>query len=234
MAKSIGKEGLKGLMSSVNMQWSTPDELYDPLNEVFNFSFDAMANDDNHKHESFLTERDNALERNVLGNPVSWVKKVSSKPQGIVIPEPGDPYVAFLNPPYGDQVYDSLQMARAQVNNDSNLAVVALVANRTDTEWYRIWINNSAVFKLELSSRVKFTLPESELLKIELVDPEKAAKLREKSQPGFPSVLAFYGSYQWYKERIYKLFSKGFIVDLHLQRQLSVVNAMAQINSSIK
>ena len=43
-------------------EWSTPQHVYDALNEEFHFTLDACATDENHKHERYYTKEQDALQ----------------------------------------------------------------------------------------------------------------------------------------------------------------------------
>jgi len=56
------------------VEWSTPQDLYDKLNEEFRFTVDVAASDDNHKTAFYYTEDENGLvqdwsEESVWCNP---------------------------------------------------------------------------------------------------------------------------------------------------------------------
>lgn len=68
------------MFTSDNSNWGTPNYVFDPLNKIFKFDFDAAASAENTKCEKFITEGENCLD-------VDWSKLGS---------------VGWLNPPYGD------------------------------------------------------------------------------------------------------------------------------------
>lgn len=49
------------LFLSNSDEWETPQNLYNKLNEEFNFTLDPCATDSNHKCEKYYTIKDNGL-----------------------------------------------------------------------------------------------------------------------------------------------------------------------------
>lgn len=64
------------MFSSATENWATPNDLFDKLNDEFNFTLDAAAADWNHKVANYFTKEQDAL--NQTWNGTVW-----------------------LNPPYG-------------------------------------------------------------------------------------------------------------------------------------
>lgn len=63
------------MFSSVNPEWGTPQDLYDELDEKYNFTIDLCASPNNFKHKNYISVEENFLSMKVSG-------------------------VGFLNPPY--------------------------------------------------------------------------------------------------------------------------------------
>jgi len=53
--------------------WSTPPEIFNRLDEEFNFTLDAAASQENAKCDKFYTKKDNGLEK-------SWERESFYKP----------------------------------------------------------------------------------------------------------------------------------------------------------
>lgn len=51
----------KALLSTGKDDWGTPQRIYDELNKEFAFTLDACADESNHKHNNYLTVKDNGL-----------------------------------------------------------------------------------------------------------------------------------------------------------------------------
>lgn len=59
------------MFSSKSMEWATPQDFFDRLNEEFHFTLDPAADDFNHKCDLYYTEEQNGLAQN-------WGGKLSS------------------------------------------------------------------------------------------------------------------------------------------------------------
>lgn len=66
---------------SENQTWETPQDFFDHVNYLFNFTLDACASADNHKVSAYFSEEDDALIQNWHG-------------------------VVWCNPPYGRHQVD--------------------------------------------------------------------------------------------------------------------------------
>ncbi len=95
--------------STGNVQWSTPDELFDELNRRFHFDLDACASPTNAKRPRYFTKEQDALRQ-------PW--------HGTV----------WMNPPYGKQIGAFMQ--KAYEESLTGATVVCLVPSRTDTKWW--------------------------------------------------------------------------------------------------
>lgn len=100
----------KGLMTSNTPEWSTPQDVYDKLNEEFWFNLDPCCTHENAKCENHYTVEDNGLEQ-------SWKNKR-----------------VFMNPPYGREI--KRWMKKAHIESINGTLVVCLVPARTDTAWW--------------------------------------------------------------------------------------------------
>ena len=54
----------QALFSSNSDDWETPQDIFDKLNDEFNFNLDPCASVDNHKCERFFTKDDEGLSQN--------------------------------------------------------------------------------------------------------------------------------------------------------------------------
>lgn len=95
--------------SSKTDLWSTPQILFDVLNQEFHFNLDVCATDENTKCARYFTEQQDGLAQD-------W--------QGI----------CWMNPPYGDDI--PFWVAKAHASADAGAVVVCLVPARTDTAWW--------------------------------------------------------------------------------------------------
>ena len=51
------------MFSSKSMEWATPQDFFDRLNDEFHFTLDPCADDHNHKCDTYYTEKENGLEQ---------------------------------------------------------------------------------------------------------------------------------------------------------------------------
>jgi site-specific DNA-methyltransferase (adenine-specific) len=55
------------LFSSRSQEWTTPKELFDPLNEIFKFTLDACATRENAKCKRYFTKAEDGLKQKWIG-----------------------------------------------------------------------------------------------------------------------------------------------------------------------
>jgi len=91
------------------VEWATPQDLFDELNQEFGFTLDVCATSENAKCATFFTKEQNGLIQNWGG-------------------------VCWMNPPYGRVIND--WMKKAWEEHEKGVTVVALVPSRTDTKWF--------------------------------------------------------------------------------------------------
>lgn len=114
--KIINKEVM---FSSKNMNWCTPQDLFDKLNDEYHFVLDAAATDDTAKCDKYFTPRDDGLSQ-------SWDFGGS----------------VFCNPPYGREIGKWAKKAYEQ--SSAGHPIVLLIPARTDTTWFHDYIYNKA------------------------------------------------------------------------------------------
>lgn len=98
----------------MNDEWTTPQPLYDILNEEFRFTLDAFATANNAKCPAFFTK-----EQDALSQPWSY---------------PLQPRTVWMNPPYS-RIAECLEKAYRESQKHGNV-VVALVPTRTNPPWW--------------------------------------------------------------------------------------------------
>lgn len=96
------------IFNSVKQDWETPDEIYLPLAQEFNFSLDVCASTENAKCERFFTESDNALLKDWDG-------------------------VCWMNPPFNNK---KQWVKKAYESAMGGATVVCLLPSRTNTNWW--------------------------------------------------------------------------------------------------
>lgn len=98
------------LLSSKRMDWETPQDFFNKLNEEFRFTLDPCATKETAKCNIYFTEKDNGLIK------------------------PWEGHNVFVNPPYGREIGKWVKKAYQESLKGS--LVVLLVPARTDTKWW--------------------------------------------------------------------------------------------------
>ena len=123
----------KALYSSASDEWRTPDSLFNYLDNIYDFTLDAAATDQNSKCPDYFTAQNSALTNN-------WRGRV------------------WCNPPYSKGLCSEfVSRAYTQVCRERNaeLAVLLLPA-RTDTKMWHELIFPLAEEVIFLKGRLKF------------------------------------------------------------------------------
>lgn len=110
----------ESLLSSRNMNWCTPWQLFDSLNKEFNFVLDAAATDKSAKCKIYFTPETDGLSQD-------W------NYGGAV----------FCNPPYGRQIGKWVRKAYEESLKMGG-AIVLLIPSRTDTSYFHDYIYGKA------------------------------------------------------------------------------------------
>lgn len=113
--------------SSKTDNWSTPQYKFDELNDIYKFTLDPCASDDNHKCDKYYTIEDDGLSKD-------WSNDI-----------------VFMNPPYGREIGKWMDKA-----SNSNTTVVCLVPARTDTRWWHTFVKGVADKVVFIQGRLKF------------------------------------------------------------------------------
>jgi phage N-6-adenine-methyltransferase len=112
---------------SEKMDWGTPQELFDRLNQEFHFTLDVCALPENAKCKRFFSPKENGLQQKWTG-------------------------VCWMNPPYGREIEQWMQKALQE--SERGATVVCLVPARTDTEWWHKYALHGEIRFIR--GRVKF------------------------------------------------------------------------------
>ena len=120
---------IKLFQSKASDEWETPQDLFDKLNEEFNFDLDVCASLDNAKMHNFYTIKDNALQ-------LPWNGRI------------------WCNPPYS-KVKEFLIKAHQEINNGNCEEAVFLTFANTDTKWFHNYVYNKAEIRF-IKGRLKF------------------------------------------------------------------------------
>jgi site-specific DNA-methyltransferase (adenine-specific) len=113
------------------MDWSTPQDLFDKLNEEFHFTLDPCADALNHKCDKYYTEEQDGLHQDWSGERV------------------------FCNPPYGRSLSKWVEKSYKEVREGKCELVVMLIPARTDTSWFHDYILRGSVIRF-VKGRIKF------------------------------------------------------------------------------
>ena len=121
------------LLSSKKMDWCTPQDFFDKLNEEFAFVLDAAATDKTAKCPHYFTPETDGLKSswNVAGG-------------GTV----------FCNPPYGREIGRWVQKAHEEAQ--AGTRIVLLIPARTDTSYFHDYIYGKAEIRF-IRGRLRFT-----------------------------------------------------------------------------
>lgn len=120
----------EALFSSKNMNWCTPQELFDELNAEFHFTLDAAATDKSAKCPNYYTPEKDGLKQPWIGGAV------------------------FCNPPYGKQIGEWVRKAYEEAQRGTT--IVLLIPSRTDTAYFHDYIYGKAELRF-VRGRLKFT-----------------------------------------------------------------------------
>ena len=121
---------MQTMFSSKTDLWSTPQDLFDKLNNEFHFTLDVCANEHNHKCDNYYTK-----EQDGLSQP--WIGTV------------------WCNPPYGREIGQWVR--RALFASVAGNTVVMLLPARTDTKWFHDYIYKRDNVEIRfIKGRLKF------------------------------------------------------------------------------
>lgn len=122
----------KVLFSSKKMDWCTPKQLFDRLDQEFHFVLDAAATAQNAKCSLFFTPETDGLSQ-------SW--------------DCGG--AVFCNPPYGRDIGKWVKKAYEESIGGEE-TIVLLIPARTDTAYFHDYVYGKAEIRF-LRGRIKFT-----------------------------------------------------------------------------
>lgn len=120
-----------GLFTSNKKDWTTPKDLFNELNNKYNFTLDVCADDNNHLCDKYFTKENSCLKNTWFGE------------------------TCFMNPPYGREIGKFIEAAFYHYVNGTK--IVMLLPARTDTIWFHKYIYNKPYIRIEfLKGRLKF------------------------------------------------------------------------------
>lgn len=126
---SMGRVRNNGRYNGNGRHWATPPEIFDPLNDEFQFTLDPCATSASAKCQRFFTEEHDGLAQTWGGERV------------------------FMNPPYGAEIYPWIKKAREEA--DAGALVVGLVPASTDLSWWHDHIVDRAEVRY-IRGRVRY------------------------------------------------------------------------------
>jgi len=115
------------MFSSNTNEWATPQDIFDDLNKIYNFTLDPCASPDNHKCKKYFTIEDDGLFQ-------TWGGRV------------------FMNPPYGREIGKWIKKAYDEYLNGA--LVVCLIPSRTDTKYWHDYVMKGHIHFIK--GRLKF------------------------------------------------------------------------------
>jgi len=119
------ESALKVHFSSRRNNWETPRDLFDKLNEEFNFELDVCATSENAKCKKYYSPEEDGLKEEWKG-------------------------LCWMNPPYGREIGKWIK--KAYESALAGATVVCLVPARTDTAWWLFVEISSTLRKKNKSS----------------------------------------------------------------------------------
>ena len=118
------------MFSSKKMDWTTPQDFFDKLNQEFEFTLDVASSKENHKCNKYFTEEENGLIQDWSNN------------------------VCFCNPPYGREIKKWVKKCYEEGQKE-NTIVVMLIPARTDTSYFHDYIYNKSEIRF-IRGRLRF------------------------------------------------------------------------------
>ena len=126
------KKNWSTMWSSKDPKWITPRYVFDHFNKTYKFNFDAAASAKNAKCKNFLSEKEDALNKN-------WCKKGRR---------------IWLNPPYSRHMGKWIK--KAYEESKKGCLVACLVYSRTDTIWWHDYVIKHAWKIHFIKGRIQF------------------------------------------------------------------------------
>ena len=116
--------------SSEKHTWETPKDLFEKLDNIFNFTLDCCAEGSTAKCTAYYTKEDDALLQDWKG-------------------------VVWCNPPYGRAIGKWIEKAHNE--HLKGKTTVLLIPSRTDTKWFHDFCWAGKATRLEfIKGRIKF------------------------------------------------------------------------------
>jgi len=112
---------------SGRQDYETPESIFNPLNEEFNFDLDVCATSENAKCKKYFTTENNGLTQKWTGT-------------------------CWMNPPFKDV---GLWVRKAYEESGKGTTIVCLIASRTNTNWWHQYVMKADEIRF-IKGRPKF------------------------------------------------------------------------------
>jgi len=120
------------LFTSTTDQWTTPQNLFDSIQEEYGlFDLDAAADEYNSKAPNFISKENDSLKTPWLHDNV------------------------WLNPPYGRTLLHWAEKCIQEIKHGQPHQIVILIPARTDTRWFNLLASQSSEIHF-FKGRIKF------------------------------------------------------------------------------
>lgn len=113
---------------SLSIEWATPQDFYEKLDQEFGFELDVCSTIENAKCSKFYTKAEDGLKQEWTG-------------------------VCWCNPPYGREIKH--WMKKAYESSLKGATVVCLIPARTDTQWWHDYVIHAKDIRY-IKGRLKF------------------------------------------------------------------------------
>ena len=122
---SLTQSELKGLFSSATNEWATPQEFYNKINKVYNFTLDPCCTKESAKCDTYFTQEDNGLSKSWKGHTV------------------------FMNPPYGREIKDWIAKAHKEAEQPGTMVVCLIPAEQIHRYWHEHCMNAAEIILIK-------------------------------------------------------------------------------------
>ena len=143
------------MFSTGNDEWETPQELFNRLNKLYNFTIDVCATHENAKCKRYYTKSEDGLIQD-WSNEIVWMNPPYSKPERVC--KPNCKKKACVKRGYHLKEYKPGQedwIKKAYEESQKGALVVALLPVRTDTQAFHKYIYKKQDIDF-LEGRLKF------------------------------------------------------------------------------
>lgn len=194
------------MWGSASTEYTTPAEIFEPIQDAMALNFDAAASHENHRLPEYATQ--DGVYIKYFSTPHKIVEYRGENSSGLRARWEG--HRTWCNPPYGRGIEEWVKMAAKAVypgnlgeGEELTTSVAMLLPARTETDWFQRWVAPYAVVHF-IMGRVRFwghlescfwydtgELDEDDLpIRLRLDQPEH--DVHQLPAAPFPSVIAEY------------------------------------------